>query len=553
MRRLRCSVTVFCWLVGLVPMAAGAQSAGTAPSDLLRFHPKLPGVDYDTPTDPAAINACKVETVVKEQKSIGYALRDGQGKLLRRFIDTDGNHKLDQWSYYQDGFEVYRESDLDGNVSLDEARWLNAGGTRIAAVVRGQVASWKQISAEEASKVFVQGLVQAMANGDLALLETVMATPAELAAAGVPKDVVAKVAAAAASRAEKVDALVKTLSGWNRQTIWNRFDGTFPHVIPADPSSGLEKDLIVYENAMIFPGSTAATNPSAAPSKAAYLQVPDLIQLGATWKFIELPMAFDPDKPVVASISGIRALLFDRSNTVQPRDEAVDAALKALADYDSKNSQLLQSPDKRDHAKYHIGRIPHLQAVAKASKNDEDRLSYNKQVVDSLVAALRSGSYPQGREVLEKLIAKGGKLGSYAGYSLINAKFAMENEQPGANFLANQKTWMADLENFLAKFPQAHEAPDVLLQLAIANEFNADEEPARQQYAKVIQDYPQTEAAKKAAGSLRRLDLVGKSLALKGTGLQSESIDSTQYQGKTLLVVFWASWATPVKDNLPEL
>src|SRR5262249_16890695 len=203
-----------------------------------------------------------------EQKSIGYALRDGQGKLLRRFVDTDGNRKLDQWSYFQDGFEVYRERDLDGNGSLDEVRWLNAGGTRIGMVERGQGARWKQVSAEEASKVFVEGLVQAMAHGDLALLETVMATPDELTAAGVPKDVVAKAAAAAASRGEKIDALVKTLAGWNRQTIWNRFDGIYPHVIPADPSSGLEKDIILYENPMLFPGSGGGpTTATHAPAK----------------------------------------------------------------------------------------------------------------------------------------------------------------------------------------------------------------------------------------------------------------------------------------------
>ena len=108
---------------------------------------------------------------------------------------------------------------------------------------------------------------------------------------------------------------------------------------------------------------------------------------------------------------------------------------------------------------------------------------------------------------------------------------------------------MADLQEFLTKFPQADEAPEVLLQLASANEFNAEEEEARKQYAKVVESYPGTEAAKKAAGSLRRLDLVGKSFALKGTGLQGEPIDSAQYRGKTVLVVFWASWATPVKDR----
>ncbi len=256
---------------------------------------------------------------------------------------------------------------------------------------------------------------------------------------------------------------------------------------------------------------------------------------------------------MVASVSGVRAMLFDRENNVQPRDEAVDAALKALADYDAKNAGLLQTGDRRDIARYHVGRIPLLNAVVKASKADDDQLSYSKQVVDSLVAALRTGTYPQGRKVLTSLIEKGGKVGSYSAYSLIGADFALKNDEAGANVLANQKAWMADLQDFLKKFPQSDEAPEVLLQLASANEFNAEEEEARDQYAKVVESYPGTNAAKKAAGSLRRLDLVGKSFAIKGTGLQGDSIDSTQYRGKTLLVVFWASWATPVKADLPGL
>ena len=554
MRSLRCCMPVLCWLVILAPVATRAQSSNLpAPSALLKFRPTLPGVDLDTPTDPAAINACKVETVVVQNRSIGYALRDGQGKLLRRFVDNDGNGKMDQWSYYQDGFEVYRDEDLDGDRSVDEARWLNAGGTRIAVVAKAKVTSWKQITAEEASKVFVQGLVQAQANGDLALLETVMATPTELQSAGLPKDVTDRVAAAAASRSEKVDALIKGLAGWNAQTVWSRFDGTFPHLIPADPTSGPEKDVTVYENAMIFPGLAGTpVNANAAPPKLAFLQIPDVIKLGATWKLIDLPSAIDPDKPVVASVSGVRAMLFDRANNVQPRDEAVDAALKALVDYDTKNAALLQG-GKTDIAKYHVGRIPRLRAVVKASKTADEQLNYNKQVVDSLVAALRTENYPEGRTMLEKLVEAGGKLGSYSAYSLIGADFAVKNGQPGANVLANQKTWMKDLDDFLAKFPQADEAPEVLLQLASANEFNAEEDQARKQYAKVVDSYAGTEAAKKAAGSLRRLDLVGKSFAIKGTGLQGDPVDTTKYRGKTILVVFWASWATPVKDTLPGL
>ena len=245
-------------------------------------------------------------------------------------------------------------------------------------------------------------------------------------------------------------------------------------------------------------------------------------------------------------------MLFDRAFNVQPRDEAVDTALKALADYDGKNAGLMQG-GPRDQARYYVGRIPHLRAVVKASKTAEDKLIYDKQVVDCLVAALRTGEYPQGRDLLVKVVGDGSNLGSYAEFSLIGADFAIKNDQPGANVMANQKAWMADLQGFLAKHAGADEAPEALLQLASANEFNGEEDVAHKQYAKVVEAYPGTEPARKAAGSLRRLELIGKTLALKGTGLQNEVIDTAQYRGKTVLVVFWASWAPLFKTELPEL
>jgi thiol-disulfide isomerase/thioredoxin len=507
----------------------------------------LSGVEYDTPVDQVAIKLCKVESVVNAEKhSVGYALRDGQGRMLRRFIIAHGSRRLDQWSYFQDGFEVYREDDLDGDRSLDECRWLNTAGTRIALVTKGKIAGWKQLSAEEASKVLVQALVA----GDLALLETVMATPAELAAAGLPKEVVEKMAAEARKRGEQVAALQKQLVGWNNRTVWNRFDGTLPHVIPADPASGIEKDLTVYENAMTIPGSV---DPQQDAAKLAFLQIPDVIQLGAVWKFIALPRAIDPAKPIMAGISGIRALLFDRANSVEPRDEALDGALKALAEFDIKNAPLLQGGEKENIARYHLGRIPLLRDLVKKSPNPDDQLGYNKQVVDSLVAALRTGLYPRGREPLQAIVNEGGKLGSYAAYSTIDADFAIKNDEPGANVLANQKKWMADLEDFLVKFPDSDEIPAVLLHLANANEFNAEEKRAREQYGKLVDGHAATEAGKKAAGALRRIDLAGKALVIKGTGLQNETVDSSQFPGKAVLIVFGASWASPVRQDLPEL
>jgi thiol-disulfide isomerase/thioredoxin len=549
MRSLRYSLAVLV-LLGTMQVMALAQSSSKglpAPSALLKLQPKLPGIEFDTPPDQAAVNACKVENVLNEQKrSVGYALRDAQGKLLRRFLIARGGSKLDQWSYYQDGFEVYREEDLDGDQSLDECRWLNAGGMRIAKIEKGQITAWKQISAEEASKVLVQALVLR----DDALLETVLATPAELTAAGVPKEIVAKVAAAAQKRSDLAGELRQKLVGWNKQTVWNRFDGTFPHVIPAEAASGLEKDLILYENAMIIPGTTAAQEN---PAKLAFLQIPDLIQLGATWKFIELPRAIDPEKPIVTVVSGIRATLFDRANDIQPRDEAVDAALRALADYDNAHAKLLQGGDKDKTAKYYVDRVPLLRAVVKALKNPEEQLSYNKQVVDSLVAAFRTGRYPQGKKILDALVAAGGKLGSYAAYSVVDVEFGMRGDDPAVDGLASQKAWMADLEDFLKKFPASDEVPTVLLHLANANEFNAEEKKAREQYEKLVANYTATDSGKRAAGALRRIDLVGQTLDISGTGLQNERVDSARLRGKAVLIVFWASWASQVVADVPGL
>ncbi len=166
---------------------------------------------------------------------------------------------------------------------------------------------------------------------------------------------------------------------------------------------------------------------------------------------------------------------------------------------------------------------------------------------------MRTGLYSQGRKPLEAIVAEGGKLASYAAYSLIDADFAMKNDQRGADFVVNQKEWMADLGGFLAKFETSDEAPSALFHLANANEFNAEEKEARKQYAKLVELFPATEDGKKAAGALRRLDLEGKPLVITGTGLQNESVDSSKYRGKPVLFVFWASWAKPVKDDLPEL
>ena len=542
MRSLR-TLMAAAWILGIAPGFADAQTS-PAPKDLLKFRPTQKGVEYDTPSDASAIAACKVETVMSAKKHVGYALRDGQGKLLRRFVDINGNGVLDQWSYYQDGFEVYRESDLNDDKSLDECRWMNAAGTRIATVSGTRITGWKRLSAEEASKVLVQALVW----GDLPLLETVLAVPDELSTLGLPKPVIEQTAAASARRVEQIKALQKDLKGWTGQTVWNRLDAMLPHLIPADAGAG--QDVLLYENVVIFAG---APNEPINPKDVAFLQAPEMVKVGESWKFVELPRAVDPSKPIVAAEGIVRAAIYGAQGAAGGPDSqnpALDEALRALAKFDAEH---VNDVAKKDVAQFHVGRIPLLRAVIKVAR-PEDQLGYTKQVADSLAAAYQTGLFPKGLELLDALIGEDSKIASYAAFRKISTEFAAANEEPGANPLQNQKKWMAGLKAFLDRYPKADEAPDALLQLASSYEFNAEEDEARKYYEQLARDFPETDPGQKGIGVLRRLDLVGKSLPpIKATGLKNEIIDTEKFRGKPLLVTFWATWADPVKRDLPEL
>lgn len=533
-------------LLGLAPALALAQSP--AQPLLERFVPaqKDAPVEYDTPADKAAIDACKVEVVEQGQRKIGHAVRDGQGRLLRRFVDTNGKldkqnkPHLDQWSYYQNGFEVYREIDLDEDGAIDECRWLNSGGTKIAAVRDNKIVAWKRLSAEEASKLMVQALVA----GNGRVIDTLLATPEELAALGVPAPEVERVKQERAARPDALKALQGGLVGWGRQTAWQRFDGTMPHVIPAD--AGLKDDLVLYENAFIFVEGD--------PMKTAYLQAPELIRVGDSWKFASLPRAANPANPVANVVdTGIRAALFRGGEVDPPTVEKPDLkrAIEDLAQHD----QAAPGPNatNQELAQWHVERVKLLHEVIVRVEGDDAKLNYTKQAVDSLAAAYQTGLYEAGGKKLDEFAAQPGPIASYAAYRKLLAVYGKTTNEPGANLLQVQKDLLAQLETFVDRFPRADETPEALFQLASINEFNAEEDKARTYYERLVQEKPDSDPGKKAAGALRRLDLVGKPLDLRGPTLDGKGVDAAQYKGKTLLVAFWTSAADTQRRDLPEL
>lgn len=539
------------------PSLAKAQDAAYI---LNNFKPSIQGVEFDTPAGKDEVAACKVDQVFKDgpdgkKLPIGFAVRDAQGKLLRRFVDTNlavskrendakPTTHLDQWSYYRDGFEVYRENDTNEDGALDEVRWLNTGGTRVGEVKGGKVVGWKRISAEEASKV----LVQAIIGGDLPLLESVMLKPEDAKTLGLPDAVAKDAADGAAARRNQVVELQKSLKGWNNQTTWGRFDGMMPHVIPAE---GAGPEVLLYENAVIFVNG----GEKADPRGLAYLHVPELVRVGDTWKFLSLPRAVDPTKPEVNDLAAgsLRQKLFgtDAGPADSNANDVPPELMQKLAEHDAKNPGA--DGGAKAIAQWHLDRIAILKELIGAARTPESKLNFYKLVVHDLAEAYKTGLYPDGAKVFDDLIGQGGKLGSFAAYRKILADFDLEADKPGANIQSAQEETVKQLNAFLEKYASSDEVPEVLFQLATVHEFNNAEDQAKTYYSRLAGQYAATEQGKRAAGALKRIELDGKPLALAGPSLSGKPASLADTKGKTTVVLFWMSATEPDRRELQDL
>ena len=162
----------------------------------------------------------------------GWVVKTDSGQVLRRFLDTNGDNKVDQWCYYKDGIETYRDIDGDFNNKADQYRWLGTAGTRwgLDEDENGRIDSWKSISAEEVTAEIVAALRDATPADSVACC-----SPSdELTTLGLSKkqkeeltakiDAAAKAFADVATQAEARHRQVR-MGPLRRQPAWRRSRG----------------------------------------------------------------------------------------------------------------------------------------------------------------------------------------------------------------------------------------------------------------------------------------------------------------------------------------
>jgi len=541
-------------VIGFADNAPAQQKQITAEQLLKQYVPVQRGVEYDTPK-PEDFAKCRL---VQEKNS--FVVYGPANEQLRRFTDSNGDGPPDMFRYYHLGLEVYREIDTNGdykakkNTRPDQYRWMNWGGTRwgIDLDEDGKIDQWKVISAQEAARVAVEGLIA----GDLKTLSSVMLSETDIQTLKLPAATTQKLQQAIAEMAKKAQAALANPKVLNSKSVWVRFDPPPPGLVMAE-QSGATRDITVYENAMAYVQNG---------EKLDLISIGEMVQVGEVWKLVTVPAPLDSSGNMVVSLGGVLMQSGEGGESQNATPEMSAEMQKLLADL-QKLDENSPRPDATasELTDYNVGRANLSEKLIALARTEEEQAQWIQQFTDSLSTATQSGLYREGLVRLQKLetaVKANKKLLGYIFYRRLMAEYAVrlkeddkatgEAEARKARE-ATQKWWFEQLESYARQWPDSEDAPDAVVQLAISYELMGRIDDAKAWYGTLAKSYPKTEGGVKAQGALRRLNLTGTPFRLAGKTLQGQPLSVDQYQGKVLLVVFWASYAQPFIEDAETL
>ena len=501
--------------------------------EALKLSPVQKDVQFEKPGK-EQVEKCALENLSTDAVT-GFLVRDPAGQILRRFLDTNKDNRLDQWCYYRDGIEVYRDLDTDFNGKADQYRWLGTAGIRwgLDENEDGRIDRWRMISPEEVTAE----VVAALRDKDADRFQRSLLTPEELKSLGLSeprtKELSKKIEAAAAKFAD----LAAKQTQVTAKTEWTNFGATHPGVFPAG-TDGSTKDLIVYENV----AAMIDTN-----GKNSQITIGTLIQVGQNWRIIDLPsldnhVAHAPAGTFFAqSTPRVETAANSENGITQEMQKHVDE-LEAL-----EKKILTAKPDSLPDL--YAERADLHEQLYKLAARDEDRTNWLIQLADSISAAIQAGGYPDGVDRLKTLAEKlAGEKGredhaAYVQFRHLAAVYDRSIQDPQGDAGKVQDQWMKDLEQFVADHPTAPITAEALQQLGSSQEIAGQDKNAIQSYSQIVDNFADSELAKKAAGAKRRLESVGQTIELKGRTLDGKTFDLAALRGQTVLIHYWATWS----------
>ncbi|WP_246112828.1 TlpA disulfide reductase family protein [Allorhodopirellula solitaria] len=534
----------FCalFLLSASPAWAAPPSAAAA----LGLEPVQDGVVYELVQDDQ-VDRCTVQDIDRSDWS-GWEVVAADGTLLRRFADTNGDKKIDLWSYFQYGVEVYRDVDANFNGKADQYRWMATGGTRwgVDANEDGTIDQWKVISAEETT----MELIAALATEDATRFAALLATESDIQAAGIRGDMQESLNRKATRAASKFKDFAGSQDTVDRESEWLQFAANAPGLMPAG-EPGFEKDVLAYENAVAMFESG---------DRSGQLLVGTIMRSGDAWKLLDLPVLAEQGEPIAQAggnfftPGGTSAISASGSSAGDTKTQMLVSKLEAI------DTKLAQASQTKDLAVLNEQRADVVSNLVDAATSAEERDTWTRQLVDTVSVAVQSGAYPEGLariQSLAKSLARSGSpqtesLRAYTEYQLIGTEY-IARQSPDADFAKIQEWWLGELNEFAERHPQAPETAQAKLQLALSKEFEGQDKDALEFYKQVVTDFRGSDAAERAAGAIVRLQSVGKQVDLEGHTIQGKAFRLSQLRGRPVVLHYWATWCEPCKQDMKRL
>jgi thiol-disulfide isomerase/thioredoxin len=525
-------------VTGLPACEAGAQSP--TPQQALSYEPTQTGIDHDRPVA-EEIEKCTIQPE-KSGNTTSWVVRSAEGMMLRRFSDTNGDNRVDVWSYFRDGVEVYRDVDSDFNKKADQYRWLHTGGTRWAndGNEDGRIDTWRQITPYEVSEV----AVQALQRGDSELFATLLPTSSEVGGLGLGKETSQRVQEGVTRAQKEFAKLASTQKLVTKDSRFLDFGASRPALVPAG-TDGSTKDLVLYENVAALVDNQG---------KPEQLYLGTMVQVGSTWKLLGLPQAGENPAGEGAIAFGTPRSAPDAAGGGAGPSEEMQKIMTEL--------ERLDAEGERGDNKQQIARINQrvklIGQLAELSTPGPDREQWYRQLADMLSASVQMqqnfGAIKQLEDLGKQLKAQNASEDLLAHIEFrrlwgVYGKAQLEEK----DYAKVQNAWLASLEEFVTNYPRSSDAPEALLQLGMSKEFAGEEQEAIAWYKRLSDEFGNTDAGKKAAGAMRRLDSIGKPFRLQGKDARGGQFALASYQDKLVLVHYWATWCEPCKADMKKI
>ena len=509
----------------------------------LGYTPRQSNVAYDKVAE-KDVDSCtsKYET---RNGFEGLVIYSPDGQPLRRFADGNGDKQVDQWCYYKDGIEVYRDIDSDFNGAADQYRWLGTAGTRwgLDKNEDGKIEQWKVISAEEVT----MEIVEAIKLRDDERFRRLLVSDAELKILGLGEDKGDQLTTRLENAKKGFAEFARSQKMINVGTKWAHFAADKPGIVPAG-TEGASQDIVAYENVIAIVDNEGTSQ---------QLMIGTLVQIGNAWRLADLPRTISEGSVLADSGLFFPASASNRIGSSSSENGLSQEVQRLLTDLEKIEGDI--KDEAGDRSRLHGDKANVLQKLVVAHKGTDQMELWVKQFADSISSAAQAGEYPEGVSKLRLLesqlgnMPKGRELVPYVAYRLLSTDYTMKSLGEKVDFAKLQTEYMEKLEDFARDYPDSSDAADAMIQIGLNHELAGDEAEGEKWYNKVASRFPQTMQGKKASGAIARLSLEGRQFRISGKTVDGKQVDTKTMAKSPILIHYWATWCSPCKADMAEL